>query len=239
MRPRRAIVVGGGCYGRHYARSLARARERGEPIHIWILDRDPGCSASGDDRPAGGRFIVSEWSEFLARYLDGTPDELARRAGDFLVPSPLMPHLFARWLTSRAAKRGAVSAAEPPSLPHLPYAKALGQGGIAISHAAWQCPVHCPEPWICPATRQQRDWELARSLVHYARALRESGVERLVGPLVSRCVHWREGVGVMQLGDWLLAERRLHARLKDQSGHALVATTSACHGVAHLLRLGV
>jgi hypothetical protein len=231
--------VGGGCYGRHHARSLARARERGEPIQIWVVDRDARCAAAAD-RPTGGdRLVVSEWDAFLDSYLDGAPEEMARRALDGLVLPPLAPHLFARWLAGRAARRRPVEPREPPSLPELPYASFLGEGGVALSHAAWRCPTHCIEPWICPATRQERDWELARSLVGYTRALRESGVERLVGPLVSRSVHWREGVGVALLGDWFAAEKRLEERLRAGPGHALVATASACHGVAHLLRLGV
>lgn len=237
-RPRRLLIVGGGCYGLHYLRALRRARSAGEPFHIWLLDRDPGCAAAAEGLEPGDRLVISGWDEFLLGYLDGTREELARRACDLLVPSPLAPHLFARWLAARARRSRPVEPVDPPALPELPFARLLGQGGLALSHAAWRCPTHCIEPQLCPATRQRKDWEMARSLVRYARTLRQLGLDDLVGPLVARCAAWRQGVGVVCLRDWLAAERRVAACLGSDGGTALVATASSCHGVAHLLRLG-
>lgn len=238
MRRRRVLIVGGGCYGGHFAHSLARARRRGgESFDLWIVDRNENCPAGVEIDGDADRVVVAEWSVFLGSYLGGAAPERARRGRDLLVPSPLAPHLFADWLASRWEERPVDSIPFPIS-PELPYQKELLDGGRAISHADWLCPIHCIEPRLCPATRQLRDWELARSLLSLARRLRQIESAPCVGPLLAQCVHWREGVGVMVLGDWLVAAERAQRALGGGAGTVLAATTSSCHGVAHLLRIG-
>ena len=241
MRRRRVLVVGGGCYGRHFLQRLERGRARGgETFDIWVLDRDADCVVargwSGSrTQNAQDRFVRAEWSEFLRSYLDVTGEDAERRGRDLLVPSPLAPHLFALWLASGWG-RCRVTSAPFPVRPELAYCSELDGGGLAVSHAAWRCPTHCVEPRLCPATRQTRDWDLSRSLLAYARQLRAASALPVSGPHLSQCVAWREGVGVVVLGDWPTAAARARSGLAA-GGLLIAATVSSCHGVAHLLEI--
>ena len=236
MRRRRVLVVGGGCFGSHIQRRLRRARDGGgEPFEIWVVDRDENCAVATawrDDEGVepGDRIVRAEWGEFLRSYLPGPAESTEARRADLLVPSPLAPHLFAGWLAAQW-EDGAVEREPFPLQPDLPYVQRLSDGGLAVSHAAWLCPTHCVEPRLCPATRQVRDWDLARSLVAFTPALRSRTEEPVVGPLLSQCVTWRQGVGVTPLADWLRAAAVARRALAG-GGHLLAATVSACHGVA-------
>lgn len=241
MRRRRLLVIGGGCFGRHFVRRLERARARGgEPFDLWVVDRDGGSAVAREwrgSRREGSRdrFVQAEWSDFLGSYLSVTGDTEEARGRDLLVPSPLAPHLFARWLAAQWGDRDVASTAFPVR-PDLAYCRELEGGGLAVSHAAWRCPTHCVEPRLCPATRQIRDWDLSRSLLDFGRSLRAASALPVTGPHLSQCVAWREGVGVTVLGDWLTAAARARPRLAD-GGLLFAATVSSCHGVAHLLRV--
>jgi hypothetical protein len=241
VRRRRVLVVGGGCFGTHFQRRLRRARETGgEPFAIWVVDRDENCAVAaawrkhGTPEP-GDRFVCAEWSEFLRSYLSGPAESLEARRTDLLVPSPLAPHLFAAWLASLWGEHEVEREAFPVR-PELPYVQTLPDGGLTLSHAAWRCPTHCIEPRLCPATRQIRDWDLSRSLLALMPALRSRVASPLVGPLLSQCVTWRQGVGVMPLADWLRSASVARSALRH-GGHLLAATVSACHGVAHYMRV--
>lgn len=239
-RPRRFLVVGGGCYGSHYARALARAADRGrlDGAEVWIVDRDPACQASRLAARPGQRLVTAEWDEFFAGYLEDWRQGAGRREEDLVVPAPLTPHLFARWIEHAVSAEAPAREVEPPFLPPLPFARLTGPR-LVVSFAEWRCPTHCVEPALCPATRQPRTWDVSRALVSYACDLRSSGLAPLTGPLVARCTHLLEGVGVFPLADWAQAARRLMAAIETRAGgeetYALVATVSGCHGAATLL----
>src|SRR5947209_4428834 len=105
---RDVIVIGGGCYGTFYARQLAKAKDKGRAAYrrVIVVDRDARCRAKGELGEALDRaFVTREWGAYLAEYLTGA--ERARRdeAQDYVVPSPLMPHLMFEWLVARARAR--------------------------------------------------------------------------------------------------------------------------------------
>src|SRR3989441_13194856 len=105
---RDVIVIGGGCYGTFYARQLAKAKDKGRAAYhrVIVVDRDARCRAKAELGEALDRtFVTREWGAYLAEYLIGA--ERARRdeARDYVVPSPLMPHLMFEQLAARAPTR--------------------------------------------------------------------------------------------------------------------------------------
>jgi hypothetical protein len=236
-RTRRFIIPGGGCFGTHYARSLARAIERGRlaSSEVWNVDRDPGCAAATLESRAGRRLVISDWDDFFQDHLADWQDAGEPVTEDLLVPVHSTPHLFARWLTRALAGKYTVEGVEVSALPTTPFAGRVRDRGITVSFAEWLCPTHCVEPYLCPATRQQRNWDIGRALVTYARELRDGELPDLEGPLLARCTHLVEGVGVVVLWDWVRAARRIAARARTRNCHALIGTVSGCHGIAQIL----
>ncbi|MFI5312080.1 MAG: hypothetical protein ACHQQ3_12650, partial [Gemmatimonadales bacterium] len=95
------VIIGGGCYGGYYARQLRRAAERSAVAfeRLVVVDRDPACAVAN----AGLSWVevrVSEWRAFIVDWLASEA-----RAGDAIVPSPLMPHVLFQWLEARARAR--------------------------------------------------------------------------------------------------------------------------------------
>jgi len=240
-RARRFLIVGGGCYGTHFARSLLRARERRKlpGDEIWVIDRAGDCAAAALTPRAGFRIVAADWEEFFADYLHGWREGSGQREEDLLVPSPLAPQLFGSWLARSLAGEVRLAEVPPPLLPDTPLARLTGTR-LAVSFAEWRCPAHCIEPAVCPATRQPRTWEVPQALRAYARDLRAAGVVPLVGPFAGRVTHLVEGVGVFPLMDWARAARALRSTLTGPeappAAYALVGTVSGCHGAASLLR---
>ncbi|HET9276039.1 MAG TPA: hypothetical protein VFN96_08215 [Gemmatimonadales bacterium] len=237
---RDVMIVGGGCYGTFYATQLDRARSRGglSVRNILVVDRDPACRATRE-LPAGRvTHITREWEAYLGEFLAAAPPGQSE-PDDAIVPSPLMPHLFARWLLGVARTRWPGRAAElaTPAVPMgTPY-DAVGPDGVRyVSFADWICPTHCIEPLTCPVIRAPRTWEMGDALAEYARRL---GRERpTAGPALFTTRHHAYGVGLISAG-----EARAALALLEEAGRAaesdlLVGTVSACHGAASLLRLG-
>jgi hypothetical protein len=210
--------------------------ERGRlaATEIWIVDRDPGCCASTLEPRPGRRILTAHWDEFFERHLATwrTPGSPAGR--DLLVPVHTTPHLLARWLARALSASHSVERIEVATLPSTPHAARAADGGMTLSFAEWLCPMHCVEPHLCPATRQHRSWDVSRALVSYARHLREQELPGLAGPYLARCTHLVEGVGVVVLGDWMGAARRIAAAASGGQCRALIGTVSGCHGVAQV-----
>jgi hypothetical protein len=245
-RARRFLVVGGGCFGAAYARSLlrARARRRLPGDEVWVIDRDPGCAAAALAPAAGLRLVTAAWEEFFAGYLRGWARAGGPREEDFLVPSPRAPQLFVGWLTQALGDEVRLAEIAPPLLPETPLARLSwprpAGPRLALSFAEWPCPVRCIEPAVCPATRQPRTWEITQALRAYAQRLRAAGIAPLAGPYLGRVTHLVEGVGGFPLMDWARTARALRAEWARRSPPAplcaLVGTVSGCHGAVSLLR---
>jgi hypothetical protein len=221
VKERTLWITGGGCYGRHYARQLAGGARK-----LRVMDRNPNCAASAE----AVALEVGDWDETLDRIVkDGG-------RGDWLIPAPLTPHLFARWL----ARTLGAETIEPPVLPETPFARVTA-GKLVFSFAEWRCPTHCIEPAICPATRQPKSWDLGREMLCYAMRLREAGIAPLAGPFVARLAPVARGVSGFPLSDWTRAERSVRALLGGPHprthAYVLAATASSCHGAASLLRV--
>lgn len=232
------VVVGGGCYGTFYAGQLAEAEARGRLRYdrLLVIDRDPGCRAArelGSD--AKRQLVVEDWGAFFDRFLPDSDD-----AGDWIVPSPLMPHLMFEWLLRRARARWPGRPIEVRPVPAevgTPYDTAAPDGTRFVSYADWLCPTHCIEPATCPVTRAPRTWEIGEALTALTRRLNRR--RATAGPVLFACRHRVHGVGAFPA-----AEVRAGDALVERAGAAVgavdvvVGTVSACHGAVNLLHLG-
>jgi hypothetical protein len=238
------IVIGAGCYGSYHARQLDRARGRGrlDADNLVLVDRNPASRAATEfaGRP-GFRFETADWLDWLDAYLDAAPPDSA----DWLVPTPLGPHLMFEWLKRRAVRAVStdrVRPIRPAALPGTPYAESSPDGTGYLSFATWTCPVTCIEPAICPATRGPKAWEMDEAVFAWARRSAAAG-SPLDDVRVFRCRHHAYGVSAWPVAECVSAREGL-ARLiaaVERAPHRprrlAVATTSSCHGVLDLLEI--
>ncbi|MGH7559825.1 MAG: hypothetical protein ACRENB_02270 [Gemmatimonadales bacterium] len=239
---RDVLIVGGGCYGTFYARQLETAVDRGGLAlrRVILMDRDPGCRAAKELPTSPARELRTvEWHAGLREFLD-TPAPPPGEPDDAVVPSPLMPHLFAEWLAERAHAHWPDRPARlvtPPEPFGTPY-DAVGPDGVRyVSFADWICPTHCVEPLVCPMIRGPRTWEMGDAFGDYARRLAGRGA--VAGPALFTTRHHAYGVGMIhareiRAGLALLAD----AGASRDPIDLLIGTVSACHGAASLLRIG-
>jgi hypothetical protein len=222
------IVVGGGCYGSYYVRQLRRARERKaiDAEQILVVDRDPNCAvslASARDGATDVRVVTADWADWFASYLAGDASR-----DDAVVPSPLMPHLFLQWVERRARARWPERTIEirtPSTIDGVPWQQASDGGPRYVSFAEWMCPINCVEPARCPHTRGERTWSLADSL-------------RGPGSAILACTHRAFGVGMIDVGAILDADRAMAEAGELGEAELLVGTVSHCHGALGIVAVG-
>jgi hypothetical protein len=238
------VVVGGGCYGGYYLRQLARGARAGAIrwTELLVVDRDASCAvtsgALADDWAAPPpRLVVSEWSDFMDRWLGAAAADPDAHARDAIVPSPLMPHLLADWIASRARARWPdrrVGVEPLPRAPEVPWERAAPDGTHYVSFADWICPINCIEPARCPVVRGPRWWSMPEALRSYAGSLRDEGTP-VADAAVFHCTHRAYGVGMVDVAPVLAADRTAQ-RLGAAGGfELLVATASHCHGAVRRL----
>lgn len=228
---RDVVIFGGGCYGSWYLGQLAAARARGRAHwrRLLVVDRSADCRAAATITSVPHAMLLTDdWTVFLRRFLADTD----RAPGDRLVPSPLMPHLFADWLEWRVREQHPARAVlrGPGPACGTPFDR-VGRDGVRyVSHADWLCPVNCIEPLRCPATRAPRSWEMPETVAAAAGAAE---------PLLLECRHEVFGVGMVPVTALLDAAEQLErlARRPD-GGTAVVASLSACHGAVATLTIG-
>ena len=236
---REIVIVGGGCYGSFYTRQLETARARGKLSYhrLLVVDRDPGCQVASSPSMEGRELVVQEWGEFLDEYLaqamTGDPD------GNFIVPSPLMPHLLFEWLLRRARIRWPdrqIASRLSPEAVGTPYETVAPDGTRYVSYADWLCPTHCVEPATCPVIRAPRTWEVAQAAQQLTGRLARGG--QTMGPVLFECRHLSFGVGAIPLRQVLEGETVLAQAAS--AGHpvdVVVGTVSACHGALNLVHV--
>jgi hypothetical protein len=238
----RIVVVGGGCYGGYYVRQLLRAERAGALAwdELVVVDRDPSCAVSAlpiDDRPPRLRLVESDWHEFFAHYLASAAVGTESLA-DAIVPSPLMPHLMADWLVSRAGARWperTVRIAPIESLPSIPWQRSGDDGTRYVSFAEWICPINCIEPARCPETRGPRSWSLPVALGSAS----DRGNDGPTGtPLLFHCTHRAYGVGMIDVRDVVAADATIAERASAGEAAFLVGTVSHCHGALRCITIG-
>ncbi len=225
------VVIGGGEWGSHHTSLLLRAMSNGklEPGTVRVVDRDPECRAMLEygDVPLF-RFTNSEWVPFLVAYMSEPPIPTAGQ----IVPSPHAPHLFLDWLEGyvRLQHPKARLTRRPFRAElSLPYQYSDADMNLYLSAAAWECPVSCREPRICPAIRAHRTWELGDII--RARAQSESSSSQ---PLVWRTQYVCPGVATVPVASLLEGASQV-LQQPGRAGRAAVATVSACHGVVGLI----
>ena len=243
---RDAIVIGGGCYGTFYAGQLAKARERGKARfrRVVVVDRDPACRARRELGPALDRdFVESEWSAYFDAVLGTAARVRPDEPQDYIVPSPLMPHLMFKWVLRRARARWPerhVTVEPVPGTLGTPYDRPAPAPDHTryVSFADWICPTHCVEPALCPAIGRPRTWEMGEAVAQLAERLRGAG-EHVSGPALFVCRHHVFGVGTFAV-DAVLAGDALVASTgaSGEAANVLIGTISSCHGALNLLRLG-
>ncbi len=241
---RHIAVIGGGCYGRWYTQQLSRAFEKGalQVEQVTVIDRDAECQvAQGVRQQAFGalpvRVHTSEWSEWLAAWLDDVPP--GDRVHDALVPSPLMPHLLLDWLVARAVRRWPerpVSVEPLRAPPPMPWQRAAPDGRHYVSFAEWMCPVNCIEPARCPATRGPRSWSMPPAVEAYVASEREAG-HQLDGPIIFHCLHRTWGVGMIDADAIAAADETVARAGNAGEARVLVGTVSHCHGALGVLHI--
>ncbi len=263
VRLRDVVVVGGGCYGTFYATQLAKAKHSGraEFRSVIVVDRDPACRARRELPPAPDRsFVTAEWGAFFDQFLGFAQGSRPLEPGDYIVPSPHMPHLMFEWLRRRAERRWprrAIAVELVPGKLDLPYDRvgSLPDRTRFVSFAGWICPTFCIEPAVCPAIGAPRTWEMADAIVALAEQLRRAG-RRVFGPALFVCKHHVFGVGTFAV-DAVLEGDRIVATAGDAEGEGegegvgerggrapgepasvLVGTISSCHGALNLLSIG-
>ena len=241
---RDVVIVGGGCYGTFYAGQLARARDKGKASfrRVMIVDRIPECRARKEFEPAPDRvFVTADWTGFFDDYLgsiEPTPDG---EPGDYIVPSPHMPHLMFEWILRRARARwpGRAVTVEPvPGEMDTPYDRTGADHARYVSYADWICPTHCVEPATCPAIGASRTWEMPDS-IHALTARLGEGERPVFGPALFVCRHHVFGVGTFAVNQ-VLAGDAVVSRAGETGAPAavVVGTVSSCHGALNLLAMG-
>ena len=234
------IVIGGGCYGSYYVRQLHRAERAGALAwnEVLVVDRDPACPVShlaARERPPALRLVTAEWGAFLQQYLPTA----SATANDAIVPSPLMPHLLAQWIVTRATDRWPqrrVQVQPISSVAGVPWQQDGADATRYVSFAEWMCPINCIEPEKCPHTRGPRDWSMPVTLARHGAHERSHG-RRVDGPHVFRCLHRSHGVGMIDVSEVLAADGAMAAHSGVEDFEFLVGTASHCHGA--LLRVQV
>jgi hypothetical protein len=239
------VVIGGGCYGSYYVRQLGRAWSAGALRwrRLVVVDRDPQCrvARAGAAADAGSpHIIVSDWSDYLDRYLADAALDPSGAERDAIVPSPLMPHLAFEWLERRARARWPhrqVARLPLDRAPDVPWQRPGTDGTHYVSFAEWMCPINCIEPARCPATRGPRSWSMPPTVRALVASERERGIV-LAGPLLFHCVHRAFGVGMFDSADLLAADAVVAARAAESAAQFLVGTVSHCHGALGRLSIG-
>ena len=242
---RDVIVVGGGCYGTFYAGQLAKAKQRGKAHYrrAVVVDRNSDCRARAELGEAPDRrFVTREWGAYFAEVLGRAEPVSETEPRDYIVPSPLMPHLMFEWVLGRARQRWpdrVIDVGPVPGTLGTPYDRTTpGDQARYVSFADWLCPTHCVEPAVCPAIGHERTWEMGDAVRQLADRLRASG-EPVFGPALFVCRHHVFGVGTFAVDAVLQGDAIV--RTAGQSGEpaaVLVGTISSCHGALNLLRLG-
>lgn len=233
------VVVGGGCYGSYYVRQLRRAREAGALSwdRLVVVDRNPQCRVASD--ADGITLVAREWASFFAEYLDAAVERSTGSAHDAIVPSPLMPHLMAQWVVSRARARwpGRMLRLAPlDGAIDVPWQRAGEDGTHYVSFATWECPINCIEPPTCPHTRGPRAWSLPPTVRAFVETARLSG-RRIDGPAIFHCVHRAYGVGMFGVDEVLQADEIVTRAAAGRAAEVLVGTVSHCHGALAILEL--
>jgi len=239
------VIVGGGCYGSYYVRQLRRAAEAGAVRYerLCVVDRDAACTVASDFTAAPEAheaLVVAEWEEFFGRYLAHAGREPKAAAQDAIVPSPLMPHLTARWLLARASARwpGRDVRLEPlERAPTVPWERAGADAVHYVSFADWMCPINCVEPARCPHTRTARDWSLPIALERYV-ADERARDRPLSGPLVFHCAHRVYGVGMFDTRVLIDADNQVAVVAAEGAAEFLIGSVSHCHGALARLVVG-
>jgi hypothetical protein len=244
---RDVIVVGGGCYGTFYAGQLAKAKEKGRARFrkVVVVDREPGCRAQRELGGAPDReFVASDWAAYFDAFLGGARRASAEGGGepqDYIVPSPLMPHLMFEWVLRRARARwpGRPVAVQPvPGTLGTPYDRTAPDHTRYVSFADWICPTHCIEPAICPAIGGPRTWEMRTAIEQLSERLRAAG-EPVVGTALFVCRHHVFGVGTFAVDAVLEGDAVVRAAgASPEPASVLVGTISSCHGAVNLLTIG-
>lgn len=243
---RDVIVVGGGCYGTFYVAQLAKAKERDKARfrRVVVVDRDPACRAKVELGDAPDRaFVVRDWHTYFGEFLGAARRAAAGRPQDYIVPSPLMPHLMFEWVQARARERWPgrpVEAVRVPGSLHTPYDRSAPAPAHTryVSFADWICPTHCIEPAVCPAIGSARTWEMGEAVRSLGERLRAAG-EPVHGPALFVCRHHVFGVGTFAVEQVLAGDALVRAAGEGGApATVLVGTISGCHGALNLLRLG-
>jgi len=225
------------------------AAEGAATVGAWHAN---AATPRGEGTAATPTLVLREWGSFFADYLAGKaelraadPSGAAMRGvnasvfEDAIVPSPLMPHLMAQWVMSRARARwpGRMMRLAPlDGAVDVPWQRRGDDGTHYVSFATWMCPINCVEPATCPHTRGARAWSLPPTLRAFVETERLRG-RRLDGPAVFHCVHRAYGVGMFGVDEVLAADALVAQLAAGRAAEVLIGSVSHCHGALAVLEL--
>lgn len=233
-------IMGGGCYGTFYLGQLeaARAKEAVTYRRLLIVDRDAACQAAARISGTDVVLVTSDWAEFLDSWLDPA-DRDRDGLSDTIVPTPLMPHLMARWLERRARAlwpRRDVALVAVDAPVGTPYDRLHTDGVRYTSFADWLCPMHCVEPLLCPAIKAPRTWEMGDTVTEWSEQLGRS--RPTAAPALFTCRHAVYGVGMFPARAAFDGfDQFVPVAESPAGGDLVIGSISACHGAIALLRV--
>ncbi len=225
------VIVGLRDFGALHVQLLRKGMARGlvAPADILVIEPDTSRSLPVGEEPPAARIIhrdvlqvlIERWSPFLE---SGAPRDL-------FVPDPLAPHLlfevFRHFLAQTFAGRKIDCVQQPfDESPQTPYSSRLPSGMHALSFATWTCPRTCIEPRLCPATKSPKTWDMPGTLRAFAD-------EHDFYPVLFYPKELYYGVFALPAFELLRTIRAGIEHLGKRGNAAfLVATVSACHGLA-------
>ena len=233
------------CTVAQLADGIARDDEAAIATHAWRVQRagtgdDEGPSQQAAYRHLPVSVVVSDWAPFFDRWLADAIASPNAAVRDAVVPSPLMPHLLADWVSSRVCAHRPYAAVQRVPLsatPDTPWQRAAPDLAHYASFATWMCPINCIEPPRCPETRGPRDWTMPVAVRDAASVAAAHGTPYDVVALF-HTTHRRYGVGMFDVTDALAVDAAIGAASEPAALRILVASVSHCHGAMAELRVG-
>ena len=235
------LIAGGGEFGTRYLRKLHIAhKRRGYPVEsILVIDQDPECKASKyiPHIPMAHLQVAD-----LLQFGETVWQHKAEWQDSTWVPAPVAPHLIAQWIKERIETECGVDL-QPVRSPWtkfpLPFAKALADGRILLSHAPGICPIGCTEPANCAITGGARWWEMKDTISELLSALPNQDAVLHTAVLYGQHHYGTDAYGVGGIPMRAIYEEadRLVEVARCGKGRIGIATISSCHGVLNLFEI--
>lgn len=237
---RKIIVLGGHQLAFGYLQKLTKASFEGcFPFvpKLFFVDSDANCvvktvGAQLSRRDPVGTvplhdvgFINSSYTDFLTEAFSDSQNW----EESVLIPDHTAPHVFFQ-LFLNLIKQDSGKATLLDSSPDiaLPFQTRVHEGVYALSYATWICPLECEEPGICPAIKDKRTWDFARTISE----LKPLKTSLPVYSVAFACEQLVDGIAYLPFQKLFSAWNLFKKELKKKKSLTLALTThSKCHAI--------